>query len=163
MIDILFHVCMASHSTIFNLIKRQKNRQKKTNIDEGPYSALSRFQSNFPVPKIQPLCNTFITSQCLDCLRVKNCSLNSRVCSLNPDVGRIIPGLRYLQKPSGLRHRRFTAQSVVFTWCLGRISTCYTQGRQLIIFSEFRIEGAARQRRRASLLLAPLHPAPPQF
>ena len=51
-INISFHVCMVSHSTIFNLIKRQKNRQKKTNIDEGPYSVLPRTKSNFPVLQI---------------------------------------------------------------------------------------------------------------
>ena len=33
--------------------------------------------------------------------------------------------LGLLQKHRGLGHRRFTAQSVVFTWCLGGISTSY--------------------------------------
>ena len=67
----------------------------------------------------------------------------------------------FFKKTSGLRHQRFTAQSVVFTWCLGRISTCYVSYRGVVCSSEL------SQEKRCNLLwkypiTQPLLPPPIQ-
>ena len=70
----------------------------------------------------QPPCYPEVGGSIPGAGNLKNCFLDvSSWLFTNADF----PGMGLLQKPSGLGHQQFTAQSVVFTWCLGRISTCY--------------------------------------